>query len=61
MNIPICRHEANFGIGNRKTIEMTRHQFPLVLAWTSTIHKVQGMTVNDIVISMKGKLMPGQT
>ena len=58
--MPICRHEANFGIGKRKTTEVTRRQFPLVLAGASTIHEVQGMTVNDIVVSMKGKLMPGQ-
>ena len=44
----------------RKTTEVTRRQFLLVLAWASSIHKVQGMTVNDIVVSMKGKLMPGQ-
>ena len=37
--VPICRHEANFGIGKRKTTEVTRCQFPLVLSWACTIHK----------------------
>ena len=31
--------------------EVTRNRFPLVLAWTTTIHKVQGLTLNDVLYS----------
>ena len=36
-----------------------RRQFPLRLAWACTIHKVQGLTVEQIVISMKSMLESG--
>lgn len=59
--VPITVIEAKFTISGKKSgMEISRQQFPLRLCWATTIHKVQGLTVNQIVVSMQGKMSDGQ-
>lgn len=54
--------EVKFYAHGRRGSEITRYQFPLTLAWATTIHKVQGLTLNEIVVDMDGtsRFGPGQ-
>ena len=46
------RHEAVFYIGKNKAAEVSRRQFPL---WATTIHNVQRVTMDQIMIDMADK------
>ena len=45
----------------KRGAEITRLQVPLTLAWSTTIHKVESLTLKRIAVDMKGKrFIPGQ-
>ena len=50
--LPIQKYETTFLIKkNKPQPSIKRTQFPLVLSWSCTVHKVQGLSLSDGVIS----------
>ena len=59
--VPLSKYEVVFFAKGKRGSEIKHLQFPLTLAWATTIHKVQGLTLNEIVVDMKGgRFSPGQ-
>ncbi len=62
-SVPITPYEATFYLNLGKTNKGTRIQFPLVYCWAVTVHKLQGLTLDKIVLDMdksKGSFRAGQ-
>ncbi|XP_033114252.1 ATP-dependent DNA helicase PIF1-like [Anneissia japonica] len=55
--VPIKPRKESFQLKG-KTFTTTGEQIPLKLAWAVTIHKVQGQTTDQAVISLKGRKAP---
>ena len=57
--VPVKEHEAMFRAKGKHGSEIT--QFPLTLEWATTIHTLQGLTLDEIVVDMRGsRFYPGQ-
>ena len=61
--VPIEHGQKSFQLKDKKSCQVTRKQFPLTLAWAVTIHKCQGLTLQEIVVDVcpsKGQFSAGQ-
>lgn len=57
--VPILQIEATFSPTSSKAT-VSRKQFPLRLCWATSIHKIQGATLDNIVVSFDNRFNSGQ-
>ena len=56
--ILVKQYQASFHIHGKQSVDASWIQFPVILSWAVTIHKVQGLTLEDVVVDMaKSKVM----
>ena len=60
-SVPIEIEEARFTVGTYSAQEVIRKQFPLTLCYASTIHKVQGLSLDKIVVTFDKYFQGGHT
>ena len=58
--VSIQRHKVTFFMNGKQGAEITRLQFPLTLCWATAIHKVQGLTLDQIVVDLSIYIMRKQ-
>jgi ATP-dependent exoDNAse (exonuclease V) alpha subunit len=56
--IDVMRYQFKYHIG--RTVDLIMDQFPLSLAWATTIHKVQGLTLDTVRLDARKCFEPGQ-
>ena len=52
--VHLNKYKVVFFAKGKRGSEIKHMQFPLILAWSTTIHKVQGLTLDEIVVDMIG-------
>ena len=57
--ICVVRENDNDDGQDKSSRSSTRKQFPLRLSWAMTVHKAQGLTVDELVLSTKDLFAPG--
>ena len=50
---PIKATTCRFALGSTNALYINRTQYPLTLSWSTTIHKVQGQSLDDVTVSFQ--------